>query len=291
MIAASGVVLLLGRASSGQVRQPFELDYEEPQSAYLPPQTASPDQGTNQGGVHFSLDIDYVSTYMYRGVDQSTPPLTNEHGLQFDGRLDFDLGKLPHPFIGVFSNNFNNDPVSRFEEVRPYGGLSWSVRPITLAGGFNAYIYPNRSPQDTQEAWISITVDDSRFWHTEQPFLQPYVYCAYDFVKYHGFYLEGGIRHDQPIGNTGLTISAIGDFAYVSHNHYFTGTGPDAESTGFQHYDAGAELRYDLDTLFNVPRRYGTWEIKTYLYYTGAVQSGLRADNRLWGGVGIGFKY
>jgi hypothetical protein len=291
MTAAAGVVVLLARISPAQVRQPFELDYEEPDNVYAPPQAPTPDQGINQGGVHFALDISYFSTYMYRGVDQSTPPMTNEHALQFDGRLDFDLGKLPHPFIGVFSNIFNHDPVSRFEEVRPYGGLSWTIRPITIAGGYNAYIYPNRQGKDTQEAWMSITVDDSRFWHTEGPVFQPYVYGAYDFVKYHGFYLEGGIRHDFVMGNSGVVISAIGDFAYVSHDPYFMGSGPDADSTGFQHYDGGMELRYDLGTLFNLPRRYGTWELKGYLIYTGSVQSTLRADNRLWGGVAIGFSY
>ena len=110
-------------------------------------------------------------------------------------------------------------------------------------------------------------------------------------MKYHGFYLEGGIRHDFVFGNSGVVLSAIGDFAYVSHDHYFTGTGPNAESTGFQHYDGGVELSYDLDTLFNVPRRFGTWQVKGYLFYTGSVQSTLLADNRLWGGVGIDFSY
>ena len=175
MIAA-GAAVLLARISTAQVRTPFELDYEEPENVYLPPQGPTPDQLTNQGGVHFSLDTTYLSTYMYRGVDQSTPPIRNEHALQFDGRLDFDLGKLPHPFIGVFSNIFNHDPVSRFEEVRPYGGVAWTIRPITVAGGFNAYNFPNRTGKDTQEGWMSITVDDSRLWHTERPFLQPYVY-------------------------------------------------------------------------------------------------------------------
>lgn len=288
---AAGAVLMLARVSVAQVRQPFELDYEEPDNVYLPAQTPTPEQLTNQGGVHFSLDTTYLSTYMYRGVDQSTPPIHNEHALQFDGRLDFDLGKLPHPFIGVFSNIFNHDPISRFEEVRPYGGLSWTIRPITLAGGFNAYIFPNRSQKDTQEGWMSLTVDDSRLWHTERPFLQPYVYAAYDFVKYHGFYVEGGIRHDLVLGDTGVVFTAVGDVAYVAHNSAFTGTGPNPDTTGFQHYDAGLELSYDLGNLLNVPPRYGNWKLKGYLFYTGSIQGTLLADNRLWGGVGLDFSY
>ena len=290
-LAVSGVVAMSAHAVRAQVRQPFELDYEEPQNVYLPPQTPTPDELTNQDGVHFSLVFTYTSDYMFRGFDQSTPPKRNELALQFDGRLNFDLGKLPHPFIGVFSNVFNHDPVSRFEEVRPYGGVAWTIRPITIAGGFNGYIFPNREGKDTQEAWMSIAVDDSRFWHTERPFLSPYVYGAYDFQQYHGFYLEAGIRHDVVFGNSGVTLSGIADFGYVAHNPYFRVPGPFGKEDGFQHYDGGLELSYDLDTLFNVPRRYGTWEVKGYLYYTGSVDTGLRASNRVWGGVGIDFRY
>ena len=280
------------RHADAQVRMPYQLLDDEPDNVYLPPAPPSPEQGTNQGGVHFSLDINSFSTYMFRGIDQSTRPVRNERALQFDGRLTFDLGKLPHPFFGVFSNIFRSDPVSRFEEVRPYGGLEWTIRPITVAGGFNSYIFPNReNNKDTQEVWASISVDDSRFWHTALPVLTPYVYGAYDFNKYDGFYLEGGLRHDMPIGDTGLTLSAVGDFAYVSHNTYFLAPGPLGRTTGFQHYDVGVIANYNMNQLFGVSRRYGEIDLRGMLYYTGSVQTGLRADSRIWGGVGLHFSY
>jgi len=139
---AAAVALSAAPVLRAQIRQPYQVLDDEPDNVYLQPATPLPDQLTNQGGAHFSFDVDYFSTYMYRGVDQSTPPKHNEKALQFDGRLDFDLGKLPHPFVGVFSNIFNSDRVSRFEEVRPYAGADWTIRPITLGGGFNGYIYP-----------------------------------------------------------------------------------------------------------------------------------------------------
>lgn len=275
-----------------QVRTPFQVLDEEPDNVYAPPTYPGPAQLTNQGGVHFDAAVLYVSTYMYRGVDQSTPPKRNQTGLQFDGRLDFDLGKLPHPFVGVFTNIFNDDPVSRFEEIRPYAGLTWTIRPITVSGGFNGYIYPNRQGVDTQEVWANISVDDSRFFHTDRPFLTPYVYGAYDLDKYKGFYIEAGIKHDFVFGETGLIVTAVGDFAYVAHDRYFLKPVPNGADTGFQHYDAGVIVTYRLNYLFSTPRRFGDWDVKGFLYYTGPVnEQQIRADSRIWGGVALSFRY
>jgi hypothetical protein len=283
--------LSAGSDLRAQVREPYQVFDDEPENIYVEPTSPTADKLTNQGGAHLSFDVDYFSTYMYRGVDQSTPPKRNEKALQFDGRLDFDLGKLPHPFIGVFSNIFNDDPVSRFEEVRPYAGAQWTIRPITASGGFNGYIYPNRQGVDTQEIWAQISVDDSRFFHTDRPFLAPYVYGAYDLDKYKGFYLEAGVTHDFVFGDSGLILTAVGDFAYVAHNRYFKGTGPNASATGLQHYDGGTILTYELNPVLHIPLRFGHFQVKAQLFYTGAITDGLRADNRLWGGVGLNFRY
>jgi hypothetical protein len=293
-IGAMAVAASLSAAPAvrAQIRQPYQVLDDEPDNVYVQPTTPVPDQLTNQGGAHFSFDVDYFSTYMYRGVDQSTPPKHNERALQFDGRLDFDLGKLPHPFVGVFSNIFNSDPVSRFEEVRPYAGVDWTIRPITVGGGFNGYIFPNREGVDTQEIWAHISVDDSRFFHTDRPFLAPYVYGAYDLDKYKGFYLEAGVRHDFVMGDTGLTLSAVGDFAYVAHDRYFRAAGGgDRTATGLQHYDGGAILTYEINPALHIPRRFGHFQVKAQLFYTGAISEGVRADSRLWGGVGLNFNY
>jgi hypothetical protein len=286
---ATGVLAGAHRAAA-QVREPFGLLDQEPDNVYLPPAPPTPDQLTNQGGVNFSLDISYLTRYVYRGVDQTTPPLHTEQPLQFDGKLEFNLGKLPHPFIGVFANVFNNDPISRFEEIRPYAGLEWTLRPIILSGGYNSYIFPDRKPKDTQEVWSKIVVDDSRFFHTERPVLSPYVYGAYDFDKFNGFYIEAGLKHDFIIGDTGLVLTTQGDAAYVIHDRYFL-LAPGNQVTGFQHYDIGLTATYSLNTALNLPRRYGEWQLKGYLFYTDGLSSHLRGDTRIWGGIGIGFRY
>ena len=291
VMIAGGVLTLCAPTLRAQVRSPFQLLDDQPMQVYVPQETPTLEQLTNQGGVHFSLDVSYLSHYIFRGVDQTTPPLKNEKPLQFNSRLDFDLGKLPHPYLGLFVNVFNNDPVSKFEEVRPFLGADWTIKPITIGGGYTSYIFPNREGKDTQEIFASLGMDDAAIFHTAHPFISPYIYAAYDFDKYAGFYIQGGIHHDFEIPKTGVVITGVADIAYVAHNKFFIADPNQMQSTGWQHYDVGMELTYDLKGLIGIPRRYGTWELKGYLYYTNGIEAKLKGDTRIWGGVGLSFKY
>jgi len=253
----------------------------------------------NEGGVHLSLTVNYLTDYVFRGIDRSevgaidpseTGTTTEDRAnLQFDGKLSFDLGRAPHPFVGVFVNVFNDDPVSRFQEVRPFVGLDWNLRPLLLTAGWQTFIFPERDEFNTAEVFGRLELDDSVFWRTDRPVLSPYVFAAYDYDKYDGVYLEAGVRHACPIEGTGLTLTAVADVAYVAGNGYFTRLGGD--DTGFQHYDVGLIGSYSLNTLVNFPRRYGEWTLRGYLFYTDGIARELRADTQLWGGVGVGFEY
>ena len=108
----------------------------EDQSVYSPPAPPKEDEGFNSGGVNIDLTFRYMTDNVYRGVsrtEQENHPHSNN--LQFEGRLDFNLGKLPHPFIGSFVNIHSSDPISRFQEIRPYFGLNWNLRPFVVEAG------------------------------------------------------------------------------------------------------------------------------------------------------------
>jgi hypothetical protein len=263
---------------------------DDPSIPFYPQLGRGPDELVNHGGVHFDLDVLYLSNYIYRGIDQSTLGHSPENALQFDGKLSFDLGKLPHPFVGLFANVFNEDPISRFEEIRPTLGLEWTIRPFKFTGGYNTYLFPNRKPLDTQEVWASMMVDDSLFFRMARPIFSPYVFAAYDLDLYQGYYFEAGIHHDFIFDDLGVTLSPSAHVAYVLSNpQYALARGKIA--TGFQHYGAGLVGKYSLNTLFNFSRRYGEWSINGYLYYTDGLANHLRADTRIWGGVGMSFSY
>jgi hypothetical protein len=262
------------------------------ESVYAPPAAPREDQGFNAGGVNLDLKFTYLSAYVYRGVDHSRfPGRSARPNLQFDSTVSFNAGKLPHPFFGVFANVYNADPVSRFQEIRPYGGFEWTLRPFTIAAGANAYIYPEREKLNTAEAWTKITFDDSQLFRTERPVFSPYVYGAYDYTLNNGTYLEAGIKHDFIIEDTGLTLTVIGDIGYINNiRQVFIFT--NARSNGLQHYDVGLIATYSLNNLFKFSRRYGDVSLNGYLYYTDGInREVLHTDTKVWGGVGIQFKY
>lgn len=297
-MAAATLVLMSGPAAMarGDADSPFKplnlsLQPDQPDSVYAPDSPQRIPDGTNQGGVNFELTVGYFTDYIYRGIEPFEQPTSEDAGnTQINAKLGWDLGKLPHPFIAVFSNIADSDPVSTFQEIRPTVGFEWNLRPFIVSSGFTSYIYPDRDDQDTSEIFLGLELDDSYFLLTENPVLSPYVFVAYDIDLYEGWYIEAGIEHAFPIQDTGLTLTAQACVAYVYNNSLYAVT-PGGEDSGFQHYQLGLVGNYSLNHLFNLSRRYGEWSILGYLYYTGGIDDDLRADDQLWGGAGVGFKY
>jgi hypothetical protein len=272
--------------------EPLTLSTEgAPDSVYAPPTPPREDEGLNQGGVHFGLDLSYLNRYLYRGVIRfKNVGGSSQLNLQLDGKLSYDLGTLPHPYVETFVNVDDGDSISRFQEVRPGAGFDWNLKPLMLSAGYIDYLFPEREKtNDTQEGYAKLGFDDSTLFRTEHPVLNPYIYGAFDFGRYHGFYLELGINHDFPIEDTGLTFTLLADVAYVVDQGFFrTNTISD---TGFQHYDLGMIATYSLNNLFNLSKRYGEFDLKGFLTYSNGINAEIRADTALWGGGGINFSY
>jgi hypothetical protein len=260
-------------------------------SVYAPPRPPREDEGLNLGGVDFDLTFRYATDNVYRGVSRSEG-VAHRHSpnYQFDGRLTFDTGKLPHPFLGAFVNVHSADPVSRFQEVRPIVGVEWNLRPFLVEAGNLTYIFPERDQLNTGEAYAKVTFDDSWLFRGDAPIVSPYVYAAYDYDKYDGFYLEGGLKHDFVFEGTGLTLTALADVAFVLNNEFYS-RAPGGKDTGLQHYEIGLVAQYSLNQLFRFSPRYGRFSLEGYLYYDDRTSTDLRADIQLWGGAGIAFHY
>jgi hypothetical protein len=291
-----GIARLAGASGPAQTSEEFPPPASlsllpEDQSVYAPPAPPREDEGLNAGGVNFDLQFRYATDNVYRGVSRSEG-IEHRHSpnFQFDGRADFNLGKLPHPFVGAFVNIHTDDPISRFQEVRPYVGLSWNLRPFVLEGGNITYIFPERDELNTGEVYAKITFDDSWLFRSDTPLFSPYVYAAYDYDKYNGYYFEAGLKHDFVFENTGLTITALANIAFVASNSFYRTT-PGGKDTGLQHYEIGLKGSYSLNHLFHFSPRYGTFTLEGFIYYDDRTSSDLRADIQIWGGGGIGFRY
>jgi hypothetical protein len=249
--------------------------------------------------VHFDLFVGYFTDYVYRGIELFEPPGAEDRAnMQIDSKLAWDLGKFPHPFIAVFVNYADSDPISSFQEVRPTIGLEWTIRPLILSAGNTTYIYPDRNEFETSEAWAKIKIDDSYFLHRETPLLSPYVLVTYDYDLYNGWYAEAGVSHDFVVEDTGLTITALASAAYVHGMQlYAPGYGTPLyipnknRDDGLQHYQLGLVADYSLNKLFNFTERYGDWSVQGFLYYTDGIDDKLSSTSQFWGGAGIKFKY
>lgn len=292
--ALAGVALAAAppaRADAPMPLEPAKLAIIEPESVYAPPAPTASDEGTNAGGVNLDLSFKYLTADMYRGVNHSNVGgPADAPNLQFDEKLEFNLGRYPHPFFGLFTNVYDSDPVSRFQEIRPYVGLELTARPFTFAAGHTNYIYPERESNNSAEVWLRLTLDDSHIFHTERPLLQPYILAAYDYDQNKGCYFELGVRHEIPIEQTGLTLAFVADIGYIQGiQKQFIFSSPN--DIGFQHYEVGLTGSYSLNTLLNLPRRFGQWSFEGYLYYTDGINNNVLADTKLWGGAGLTFHY
>jgi len=298
VFAALSAAIAALLASACLAQQPPRLSIEpQDTSVYALPTPATADEGANTGGVNIDMRVNYLTDYLYRGVDRTQfidantiGPLANERAnFQFDGKLVWNLGKLPHPFIGIFANVLDQDPISTFQEVRPSFGAEWRIRPIILAAGHNTYIFPDRSELNTGEGWGKIALDDSVILRSDEPFLTPYFYGAYDYDIYNGWYFQAGVSHDFNIEGTGIYFTAEAAIAGVLGHQAFAG--PTGKDGGLQHYEFGLTARYNLNQVLNIPARFGQWSINGYLYYADGLDNKIRADTQLWGGAGIQFSY
>jgi hypothetical protein len=281
--------------AEGDTIRPVKLALQgDDESVYAKPMPPSEGDLYNQGGVNLDLRVRYMTDHVFRGVDRSeVGGREDATNLQFEGLVAFNLGqRVPHPFLGVFVNVFDSDPVSRFQEIRPIFGAELKLRPLVFAVGHNSYIFPNREDQDTTEGWAKVTLMDGELFRTPnaEPILSPYILAAYDYGVFNGWYFEAGIRHEFVIEGTGLTLTVDALASYSMGIELFAQT-PGGEDTGFQRWEIGLTARYSLNQLLNIPRRYGQWAISGYVRYTDNLSDELRADTQVWGGVGIEFSY
>jgi len=270
---------------------PFTLDEIPTQTVYGEPQTPTDQPGVNAGGTHVQLDFDYYNHYVYRGVDHSLVGGRGDSAnVESQAQINFDIKQFT-PFVGVFSNVFDSDPLSRFQEIRPYFGGSLNLHPLTLSAGDNAYLFLERRAFDTSEVWGKFEFDDGYMFGLDKPIFSPSIYGAYDYDKNKGWYFEAAVRHDFTIEQTGVTISPYADVGYIyNYQEQFVYIN-NKDDTGFQHYDVGVIVTYALNSLLNIPMRYGDFDLTSRIVETGKIRSVLDADNVFWGGVGVEFRY
>ena len=284
-------LLSTGEGDTGGTARLMVQPIEIPETVYVPPRVVDPSQGYNEGALSLEITGRYMTDYVYRGLEV-VEPATGEDAanVQIDATLRLDLGRLPDPFVHLFTNTAEGDDISNFQVIRSSIGLHWETEPFSLTVGTQNYTYPDRSDLDTAEVFGELRINDGVVVAEEGAILGPFLLVAYDYDRFEGAYAEGGLRRsfDLPAPNLRLTLEGL--VAYVN-NYELYSSDPNRAGSGFSHYQVGAIAEYRLNSLLNISRRYGQWSLTGYLYYTDGLDNDLTASTQIWGGGGITFRY
>lgn len=274
------------------------LGLAQEESVYAPPSPVPQNEGTNQGGIHFELDLAYLTDYVYRGVNYSAVDDPDEKSssnsianLHTDAKIQFDLGdRMPHPFVAISANISDADPVSRFQEFQTAVGADLWLQPVMFTLALQDYTYPEREDDESSEVYGKIQLNDSQLFHSDTPVISPYLLVAYDYDLNDGTYIETGISHDFVFEDWFLVVTPVARIAYTNGwQQQFVFTSDDG--TGWQHYEVGFHAQYKLNSLLNVSKRWGEWYLSGQVMHTESLTSSTVGQTLNWGGVGIGFKY
>lgn len=261
------------------------------ETIYAPPDVTEARGGFNEGALSLEIGGRYMTDYVFRGLELVEPAESEDaFNFQLEAALRMDLGRLPDPFFHVFTNTAEGDDISNFQVIRPSVGLEWETESFTAAVGTQSFTYPDRDDLDTSEVFIDLRINDGVFVSEEGPILGPFIFAAYDFDRFEGFYAEAGLRRTFHFvdGHVRLTIEGL--VGYVNDYDIYSMV-PTNDGSGFSHYQIGAIVEYRLNSLLNISRRYGQWSAAGYLYYTDGIDNELAATTQLWGGGGVVFRY
>ena len=282
---------LLAAPASGQPAAPGlpAAEAPPPESVYAPPRVdESADGGFNEGALALDITGRYVTDYVFRGLEIVEPDAREDAiNVQVDALLTLDLGRLPDPFVRVFTNTAEGDNISNFQTIRPSVGLSFEGDAFDLDLGYQSFTYPDRDGLDTSEVFALLTIDDGYLAGGEEPILGPYVFAAYDYDAFTGTYIEAGLLRAFDVGESNFDVRLNAHVAYVDSFEGLYG----GDGSGFSHYQLSATLHYDLNTLLNISRRYGHFGVEGYINFTDGIDDEFTTTNQIWGGAGITFRY
>ena len=232
-----------------------------------------------------------MTDYIFRGLEVVEPQTSEDaFNVQIEALLRMDLGRLPDPFFHVLTNTAEGDDISNFQVIRPAVGLIWETESLEIAIGTQSFTYPDRTDLDTAEVFLDVQFNDGALFSEDEPVFGPFVFAAYDFDEFEGFYVEAGLRREFDIPDTNFDLGVEALVAYVNDYALYSAT-PVNEGSGFSHYQVGLVAEYRLNSLLNISRRYGQWSLAGYLYYTDGIDNELAATSQVWGGGGITFRY
>ena len=296
-----------------------------------PAWAGEPPPPPNTGAFSFTINLNFPSSYYFRGIAQSNagfqfqPYLELKANLYEGGEKDVVSGGFLKAATWSHFNSVAAPITTNYYEQDIYlsGGLVLLKR-ATLEAGWNLYAYPGiGSAAQVQEVFGKLSFDDSGLWPFKLPgdqdfALSPYVLIAGEtsggadgagaLGGGKGTYLELGIDPGYVIDLTKdwsvrLHLPFVLGLSLDKYYEVATGTGVNDKTFGF----ADLGLAADVPLKF-VPARYGRWTFSSGIHLlwlgdnttllAGPPGTALNAlnvtggkDLEVWGVTGVKIEY
>lgn len=268
----------------------------------------------------FSLDYTLVSDYIWRGLNFSEYAGEGRERCnhQMSAGVSYDTGSFGEfgfsAWFEWFSGQEAMDPSSdgRLQEI-DYT-IFWSYdlsnlvewAPVTFETGWINYAFPQSSGDayETNEWYVTLSLDDSVLFGTENGVLNPYVSYYLDCDDVQGSWIELGISHDFAFAEMGMqNTPVLKDLTLtpsfvIGIDHNFM-TPPSTSGSGKSNRLAtlvyGLALSYDLSGALNIPEQLGSLALTGFINYSQVPADSLRQSNymndELFGGFTIAYEW
>jgi hypothetical protein len=240
--------------------------------------------------------LDLFSAYVWRGVTYTNKPVAQPDvwisfpagnaSVTAGGWANIELGKYDDPDDDISESG----GLSAFNlaEFNPYAEVSFSSGKAALTGGIVGYIFPN----DLDDAPNGGLDSESNTWEVygivgfDVP-LAPELSIYYDFDTVKGAYVEGGVSHSVPLGESHtLDLGALAGLSL--------GQGFSEDDESFNFADDGLT---HLDFSAGVPFTAGAFSITPLVHLQINADDATKfhsptgdgSDFKVWGGVSIGW--
>ncbi|MGC9454382.1 MAG: hypothetical protein ACP5HU_05910 [Phycisphaerae bacterium] len=275
------------------------------------PTPSGADEWTKPVPLSFSVDYTLVSDYIFRGINFSEYPGEGREDLnhQLGVGLEYDTGDLGAFGASVWFEWFAGQEAltagdsSNLQEVDYSVYWSYELERIaaTLELGYIAYQFPRLSgdAECTHEFYASLGFDDSSWFGTEAPVLNPTVTFYQDVDDFRGSWLEIGVSHDFALGDYEATAGAplLKDLTVtpsltlgIDHRWMAPAVGNGQKSTRLGNLLYGMDVVYDLSSALDIPDAWGEFSVGGFLYYSQALRSEL-IDDELFGGMTVSWAW